>query len=900
MALFRIVEVCLWGLQRSDSAYRSDMSVQAHVMHSAAQAKNGVVPPSSATLVQIIKAQAAQMADQPAVLAPGRKALTFARLREHMDAMRLRLGELGVGRGDVVANVLPNGPDAAIASLCVSSCATVAALNPELKQAEFASLFDELAPKIVLALPGQAQPAREAARAASIPVIEVLAEPEAGLFSLRGKTPNANSAQDASPLGPGDIAYIISTSGSTARPKLVPLSHSVLCTTTVIAAERLSLTPADRCLSFSPQFHLLGFSTGLQIPLAAGGSTVYTNGFQAEQFFRWLDEFRPTWFAAVPAILREILEKAPRYEAVLKRSSIRFLRAGGAPLPRPVAEQIEALFQAPLLQVYGLSEAASIAMDRVGGERRRGSCGQPSGAEVLIVDAGGVPVARGQTGEVAVRGPVVIDGYFRNPELTRTAFRNGWFHTGDLGYLDADNFLFLTGRASEFINRGGEKVSPLEVDQALLSHPSVADAVTFSVPHDKLGEDIAAGVVLRESASLTAAELQKFAAARLAMHKLPRQIFFLDKLPVGPTGKVARSKMRERVSALMASPTHRAGASQAPRNAHEQRVAELFAGVLHRERVGLHDNFFDLGGDSLAAVECALLLEEEFGCIDLSPSVFLWAPTAALMSAAMADSQGLEAESGVLPFRPRGDGLPLFLIHPGYEGGRIARHLAGDHPLFGIPIPAAENPARQRSIHELASECARVLRSFRPRGPYALVGWCAYGAIALEMARQLEEQGCQVSFVAMLDVRNFFLPPLSARHLAWVRLWMRIRRFIYVARCWPRGLWERYRTALTSSAPTELPEATSALLRHRPQPWAGRMVHVWASDWPRGRYFDPAFGWNHLAPNGFHFHRVPGDHLTMIQEPSIAQVTRILSDELDRADDRERAKRAVDVAASGV
>lgn len=875
------------------------MSVQAHVTHPAAEAKSGVVPPESATLGHVIKAQAARMGGQPAVLAPGRRALTFARLWEHMDAMRLRLGQLGVGRGDVVANVLPTGPDAAIASLCVSSCATAAPLNPDLTPAEYASLFDELAPKIVLAPPGQGQPAREAARAANIPVIDVLAEPEAGLFSLRGQSPQAHSAHDASPVGPGDTAYIISTSGSTARPKLVPLSHSVLCSTAAGSSQRLALTPADRCLSFSPQFHLLGFSTGLFIPLSAGGSTAYTNGFQADQFFRWLDEFRPTWLVAVPAILREILEKAPRYEEVIKRSSIRFLRAGGAPLPRPVVEQIEALFRAPLLQVYGLSESPNIAMDGVGAERRRGSCGQPSCAEVLIVDAAGVPVPRGETGEVVVRGPVVIDGYFRNPELTRTVFRNGWFHTGDLGYLDADNFLFLTGRASEFINRGGEKVSPLEVDQALMLHPSIADAVTFSVPHDKLGEDIAAAVVLRAGATLTAAELQKFVAARLAMHKLPRQIFFLDKLPVGPTGKVQRSKMCQHVSAR-GNPSQPADDNGQPRNAGEQRVAELFAQVLHRDRVGIHDNFFDLGGDSLAAVECALLLEEEFGRMDLSGSVFLWAPTPALMSAAMADSQRLESESGVLPFQPRGGGgLPLFLIHPGYEGARIARHLGEDHPLFGIPIPAAEHPGPARSIDELASECTRVLRSFRPRGPYALAGWCAYGAIALEMARQLETQGCEVSFVAMLDVRNFFLPPLSARHLAWVRFWMRMRRFVYVARRWPRGLWERYRKALDSGTRAELPEATSALLRHRPQPWAGRMVHIWASDWPRGRYFDPAFGWNHLAPDGFAFHRVPGDHLTMIQEPSVAQVAHILSDELDRGDERNRAKRAVDAATPG-
>ncbi|HYL38524.1 MAG TPA: AMP-binding protein [Bryobacteraceae bacterium] len=828
----------------------------------------------------MVAAQAVRVGEQPAVLAPDRDALTFARLREHIHKTRLRLWELGIGRGDIVVNVLPNGPDAATASLCVSSCATVAALNPDLQQAEYESLFAELAPKIVLAYPNRAQPAREAARAARIPVVDVMAEAEAGVFTLQGEGASDKSARTGQPAEAADIAYIISTSGSTARPKLVPLSHGVLFNTDVGVAERLSLTPADRCLSFSPQFHLLGFNAGFLLPLAAGSSAVWTGGFQVDDFFRCLEEFRPTWFAAVPAILREILEHSARYEELLKRCSVRFLRAGGAPLPGSVAEQIESLFRAPLLQVYGLSEATSIAMDRLAGERRRGSCGQPSGAEVRIVNADRLVVPRGETGEVVVRGPVVIDGYFRNPELTRAAFRDGWFHTGDLGYLDADNFLFLTGRASEFINRGGEKISPLQVDQALMTHPDVAEAVTFSVPHDKLGEDVAAAVVLRAGAAATASDLQKFAATRLAAHKLPRRIFFLDKLPTGPTGKVQRSKIWEYVSSRAGD--NRASQNVQPRNEIEQRIAGLFAQVLHCERVGVHDSFFDLGGDSLAATECALLLEQEFGCY-LSPGVFLWAPTVALLAEALADPARLTGESGVLPFQPRGQELPLFLIQPGYEGARIARHLGDNHPLFGIPIPATADPTRQRSIEEMAAECTRVLRRFRPHGPYALVGWCAHGVIALEMARQLEQQDCQVSFVAMLDVRNFFLPALSAPHQAWVRLWRRVRRFVYVARRWPGGFWERYRRAVTGAPPAWLPETTPALLSHRPQPWSGRMVHIWASDWPRGRYFDPEFGWNHLAPNGFVFHQVPGDHLTMIQEPSVGKVTRILAEELDRA-----------------
>jgi acyl-CoA synthetase (AMP-forming)/AMP-acid ligase II/thioesterase domain-containing protein len=830
----------------------------------------------------MVGAQAARLGDSPAVLAPGRDPVSFARLREHIHKTRLRLWELGVGRDDIVVNVLPNGSDAAVASLCVSSCATAAPLNPDLLQAEYERLFEELGPKIVLAQPGQAQPARDAAEARRIPVIDVVAEAEAGVFTLQGEAPKRNSARTGQLADSADIAYIITTSGSTARPKLVPLRHRVLCNSLAAVGSAIGLTPADRCLSFSPQFHLLGFSSGLLVPLGNGHSTVCTHGFHVDDFFQWLDEFQPTWFPAVPAILREILEHSSRHEAVLKRSSLRFLRTGGSPLPGPVAEKIEAVFGAPLLQVYGLSEAPCIALDHFPGERRRGSCGQPSRNDVLLVDGDGRPVSPGETGEVVVRGPVLIDGYFRNPELTRAAFRDGWFHTGDIGYFDADQYLFLTGRASEFINRGGEKVSPVEVDQMLMTHPDVAEAVTFSVPHDKLGEDVGAAVVLRHGASLTVAQLQRFTAARLAAHKLPRHIFFLDKMPLGPTGKVQRSKLWEYVSSPAANLVNRACPHVEPRDTRERRIAALFTQVLHRESVGIHDNFFDLGGDSLAATECAMLLEEEFGCPPLSPGIFLWAPTVAHLAEILADPACLELESDVLPFQVHGDGVPLFLINPGHEGARITRHLGAHRPMFGIPIPAPTDPSAVRSIDQMAAECIRVLLRFQPEGPYALVGWCAHGVVALEMARQLEQQGCEVSFVAMLDVRNFFLPPLSAPHLAWVRLWRRARRFLYVARHWPRSLWNRFRSAATGGGSFTFPETTQALFRHRPQPWAGRMVHVWASDWPRGRYFDPSFGWNHLAPNGFVFHQVPGDHLTMIQEPSVGEVARILAGELDR------------------
>ncbi|HYL38523.1 MAG TPA: AMP-binding protein [Bryobacteraceae bacterium] len=831
----------------------------------------------------MVEAQARRIGNRPAFLAPGRVPLTFGGLDRQIRAARLQLGRLGVSRGDIVASVLANGPDAASAFLSVSSCATFAPLNPNMLQSEYEGLFAQLSPKIVLAEPGRARPARRAARAAGILVVDVVAGAEAGAFALESEGVSAGQGDMGEPSRGGDIAYIIATSGSTASPKLVPMPHRALCAISSTARGLLDLTPNDRLLNVFPIYHGLGLVVGILAPLWTGGSTVCTHGFRAEKFFPWLDEFRPTWFAALPPVFEDILQHAPRHAPVLGHTLIRFLRSSGAPLPGSVAERIEAAFHAPLLQFYGLSETTSVAADSLAGPRKRGSCGRPVCNEVAVLDERGRLVPQGQPGEVVVRGPAVIDGYFRNPELTQAAFRDGWFHTGDLGYFDADNFLFLTGRASEFINRGGEKVSPVEVDQVLMLHPAVAQAVTFAMPHDKLGEEIAAAVVLHDGASATEAELQEFAAARLAVHKLPRRVVFLDTLPVSDTGKIQRSRMRELVAPAGTSADLTRSPYVPPRNEIERRIAGLFEQVLYRQRVGIDDNFFDLGGDSLAATDCALLFEREFGCSALSPGVFLWASTVALLAEALADPARLTGESGVLPFQPRGHGLPLFLIQPGHEGARIARHLGADHPLFGIPIPAAADPARQRSIEEMAAECTGVLRSFRPHGPYALVGWCAHGVIALEMARRLEQQGCQVSFVAMLDARNFYLPSLSAPHLAWVRFYCRARRFVYVARRWPGGLWRRYHHAVTGGPPLPLPETTPALHCYRPQPWAGRLVHIWASDWPHGRYFNPKFGWSHLAPNGFVFHRVAGDHLTMIQEPNIREVARILADELDRA-----------------
>ena len=840
------------------------------------------------TLDRLVESQSSRFAGQTALLAVHRTPLTYGRLHQHVLRTRRRLWELGIQRGDAVVSVLPNGPEAAAALLCVSSCAIFAPLNPNLLWSEYERLFQELRPKLMLAPAQKARSARRAALIRNIPVLDVVPEQEAGVFQLEGtaahatneKMPDRRGEAHATPR-PTDVAYIFCTSGSTGRPKLAPRTHGKACQALALHCAASKLTPQDRCLNFSPPFHVLGLLGGLLVPLGTGGSTVWTGAFQAGEFFEWLDAFRPTWFSAVPAVLAEILEHTPEHRDSIGRAKLRFIRSSGSPLPPSDAERLEAIFGTPVLQAYGLSEAATISSESVGTGRKRGSCGRPAG-EIRIVDSSGRLLPAGQSGEIAVRGISVFDGYLGDPAATKQVFRDGWFHTGDIGYLDEEGFLFLTGRASEFINRAGEKIAPLEVEEVLAAHPAVAKAVAFGIPHNRLGEDLAAAVVLRPVASLTSGELLEFAASKLSAHKLPAAIFFLDKLPVSATGKVLRSKMPDHIGWRAQEFGHASTPYEPPRDNTERRVANVFAAVLCVDRIGIHDNFFDLGGNSLKVVECTLLLEEEFER-PVAPGVLRWAPSVAQLAETLADPARLERSSDVVPFQTEGSGIPLFLIEPGDEGPRLARHLGAGRPIYGIPIPVSQNPRHERSIEEMAAQCIRALRRFQPAGPYALTGWCAYGVIAREMARQLDEAGCDVAFAALLDARNFFLPPMNGPRRKLIRLWQRTRRACFAGWHWPAGFLGALREKARSRPRQPAPEATRALRRHSPEPWPGRLVHIWSAKAPHGRFFNAAFGWNHLAPNGFAFHEVAGDHLTLIQEPSVAEVARILADELDRA-----------------
>jgi amino acid adenylation domain-containing protein len=611
----------------------------------------------------MVARHAASSPDAPAILGIGREPLTFALLLQHMERIGRELNEFGIGHGDRVATVLPDGPEAAVFFLAASNATTVAPLNPAYTSAEFQQYFSDLKPKAVIVASGGETTAAEAARRMGVPVLVLVpgGAGAAGVSRLEGQRVSTPTTRTG-PAAPEDVALVLQTSGSTARPKLVPLTHANLCASARNTARSLALTASDRSLGIMPLFHIHGLMAIL-MSITEGGSIVSTPGFHAPSFFEWLDEFGPTWYTCAPALHQAIVERASQHSGAVARSRLRFVRSGASSLSPTLLEAVEAALGVPMIEFYGMTEASQqMATNPLPpGKRKPGSVGRPFGCELAVMDDYGNLLPRGHSGEIVVRGANVTAGYLNTSEAPVHPFTDGWFHTGDLGRFDEEGYLFLDGRSKEMINRGGEKISPREVDDVLLQHPAIAAAVTFALPDSRLGEDVGAAVVLRDNPGTTEAEIREFVAERLAAFKVPRSVFFLDDLPKGPTGKPLRIGLAERLGLRGAAPTPgEAGPGLLePRSPAERALAAIWQDVLRVERVGRHDDFFKIGGDSILATQVIVRVREELG-VELQMFRIFGAPVLVDL-ARWIESAPRDVSPLALPVRrlPRGGTLPL-------------------------------------------------------------------------------------------------------------------------------------------------------------------------------------------------------------------------------------------------
>ena len=477
-----------------------------------------------------------------AIGSPGMPWLSGPALKDLATSVRQTLAAAGIGRGDRVAIVLPNGPEMATAFLTVAATCCAAPLNPAYKADEFEFYLQDLQPAAILLAATETGPAKDVASRLDIPVLTLHpASGAAGLFTLDASALPTGKAQPE-PSRPEDPALVLHTSGTTARPKIVPLTNANLAASARHIATALALTPADTCLNIMPLFHIHGLIGAVSSSLSAGAAVSCTPGFNAFKFGEWLAEVKPTWYTAVPTMHQAILMRMRAHPDAARAANLRLIRSSSASLPPQVMAELEEVFGAPVIESYGMTEAThQMASNPLPPRARKpGSVGIAAGPEVGIMDDDGTILPQGEIGEVVIRGPNVTPGYDNNPSANVKAFTNGWFRTGDQGRLDEEGYLILTGRLKEQINRGGEKISPLEVDVVLLDHPSIAQVCTFGIPHDKLGEEVGAVVVPRPGETVTEADVRAFAAERLAAFKVPRRVLIMDDIPKGATGKVQR------------------------------------------------------------------------------------------------------------------------------------------------------------------------------------------------------------------------------------------------------------------------------------------------------------------------------------------------------------------------
>jgi acyl-CoA synthetase (AMP-forming)/AMP-acid ligase II len=401
-----------------------------------------------------------------------------------------------------------------------------------------------------------------------VQVFELRVDPAApaGTFTLEGSDPGQNGVRPgADPIvypidpigtGPDDVALLLHTSGTTSRPKLVPLTQRNITVSAQNIRDTLALTAEDVCLNIMPLFHIHGLIGGVLASLSAGAAVYCTPGSYPVKFFGWLDEIKPTWYTAAPSLHRAIVARAPRHADSVARSRLRLIRSSSAALRPELMAALERTFGVPVLQSYGMTEAShQVASNPLPpADRKPGSVGRPAGPEVAIMDADGHALPQGETGEVVIRGANVTSGYEANPDANAATFVNGWFRTGDQGRFDEDGYLWLTGRFKELINRGGEKVSPLEIEAVIMEHPGVQQVVVFAIPDESHGEEIGAAVVLRQQGTPTDRELRHFVASHLADFKVPRKILFVEQIPGGATGKLQRIGMAERLGLVRLKP----------------------------------------------------------------------------------------------------------------------------------------------------------------------------------------------------------------------------------------------------------------------------------------------------------------------------------------------------------
>ncbi|MHA1452069.1 MAG: AMP-binding protein [Promethearchaeota archaeon] len=709
------------------------------------------------TLYKLVSKYKEQIPQSQCIISPGQPSLSYIDLYNHIHYVAETLNSLEIGINNRVATVIPNGPEMATAFLSVASCSTCAPLRPTYSEKDFEFYLKDINAKALITLQDFKTPARNVARNLDIKIIELkplLNEP-AGTFQLISDKKRMDEVK-ATFSEENDTALVLHTSGTTARPKIVPLTQQNLCSSANNIMGTLNLLQNDRCLNIMPLFHIHGLIGAVLSSVSAGASIICTRGFNVNTFFDIVHEHKPTWYTAVPTMHHSILSKAQKDG--VKDTNLRFIRSSSQALPPKIMKELEDIFEVPVIESYGMTEAShQMASNPLPpGIRKPGSVGKAAGPEISIMNEEGEHLHSGETGEIVIRGSSVTKAYENNEIANTNSFTQGWFRTGDEGYLDEDNYLYITSRIKEIINRGGEKISPREIDEALLDLSEINEALAFSVPHERLGETVGVAIVLEKGCNLTKWEIQQYIAKNLGDYKVPEEIIFLEEIPKGATGKVQRIGLAEKlgvkekrnfVDSVEEKPI------KPPTNQIEKKLHEIWSEVLRISDLGVNQNYFQLGGDSILAASIIAQMREKMGIKNVSPVIFLHAPTIEQMAEYVRKGEiSSTTEASVVRLKD-GSGMPIFFVHSESRGLEkiqlFIKYLRAPNPIYGLRPMTAQGD--QITIEDIASKYLIEITSLFPEEKIALAGIGIGSLIASELAHQMTDRSSESVILLLIS-----------------------------------------------------------------------------------------------------------------------------------------------------
>ncbi len=853
-------------------------------------------------------------------MSPGREPLTYSCLHQLLREFRAKLFHAGLIPGQAIALVLPNGPDFITTVLAATGVGACALLDPSLTQDEFENFFGRLRAPVLLTLDGFESAAIPAARSAGMRVLRLKFGRDYFLESLTSE--GLPALRDIRVV---DACLLLFTSATTGRSKLVPLTTANLGSQWACNVRAIGLNDRDVFLNLVPMFNLFGIG-GVFTQIHSGGAVLCVPEFDPVRLSGWVEQFRPTWMSLNSVWHRALTELIRQSPEVWKRSSLKFVRSAGVVPDLKLFDELENALGVPILESYGMTEAGGVSHSTLSC-RKSQSVGPTSGTEIAIFDAAQNLLPTGEEGEVVLRGPNIMSGYLEDDEANRASFTyDGWFRTGDLGKLDSEGFLFLTGRLKEVINRGGSKIIPQELDRILLEHPAVADAAVFAVPHRTLGEEIAAAVVLRSpNQPVTERVLRDFVSQHAAGYKVPRHILFVEDLPRGATGRLQRGKLSEKFREVV---FRAPAASFLPPEPHTAaRLIEVWKRILQVEHVAIGDSFYDLGGDSLSAAMMIAEVRREF---NIGPQLldrieFFDHPTAATLAHLVeetralypvstvdeGDSSSTEGGCRILTLNAAGSLPPLYFFPASdldpYYFRHLAKELGQDQPSFVVCPPVAVEGRRLLSVEEIAARTVRAIRARQPQGPYGLVGHCFGGVIAVETARQFRAEYAEVPRLVLVDALTPGYPKILASTARYMEQGLQagraalrgrllfspkeiaahLRRLAFLAL---RGITSRHHQTRIARGEELVKEETStqvllnrAVITEYSVPEIHiPIVHFMARDHKVDSRVlsDPRFGWRDFARAGLTELWVPGDHNSLVMNENAprlaAEVRKVL------------------------